>query len=60
MKINKYYVEQTKCYPNAFKVINDHYRPDNATINFFPSYQLAEKEAARRNDREKSTPSKVL
>lgn len=52
MKINNWYVIDTPCYPARFKVVNDYYKQDNATHNYFQSNLEAAKEANRRNKEE--------
>ncbi len=52
MAQNKWYVTETACYPNSWKVVNDYYRPDNAGCNYFPTEGEAQHEADERNKRE--------
>jgi hypothetical protein len=44
-----WYVQETTCYPHAFKVTSDYYRPDNSTSSFFETEAEAKAEAERRN-----------
>lgn len=52
MAQNKWYVTETPCFPNSWKVVNDYYRPDNAACNYFPTHGEAQHEADERNKRE--------
>ncbi len=45
-------VEKTPCYPNSFKVKHTKYRDDNSFCHYFPTKELAQKEANKRNNRE--------
>jgi hypothetical protein len=49
---NKWYVIETACYPDSYKVVNDYYRADNAACNYFPTQDKAQHEADERNERE--------
>jgi hypothetical protein len=52
MPANNWRVVETPCFPNSWKVVNDHYRLDNAACNYFPTIVEAQAEADKRNDRE--------
>ena len=52
MAANRWYVIETSCFPNSWKVANDYYRPNNSTSEYFPSYSKAQDEADERNKRE--------
>ncbi len=49
--INKYYVIETPCFPRKYKVVNDFYKQDNATCNYFKDEWEAELEAEKRNNK---------
>ena len=45
----KYKVEDTPCFPNRYKVVPiGNYRCNNGVCNYFPTFQLASAECARR------------
>jgi len=46
----KWHVIKTDCYPNAWKVVNDGVVPYNGTNEYFPSVELAQAEADKRNE----------
>ena len=46
----KWHVLKTDCYPNAWKVVNDGVVPYNGTNEYFPSVELAQAEADKRNE----------
>ena len=52
MAQNKWRVIETPCFPNSWKVVNDYYRQDNATCNYFTTAIEAQTEADERNKRE--------
>jgi hypothetical protein len=54
-----YYVVETACHPNAWKVTSDKFRDDNSPSHYFPEESLAEAEAKRRNDRMKEEQQHV-
>ena len=47
--LNKYKIEETRCYPNSYKIIHVGYKDDNSTSNFFPTRKEAETEIERRS-----------
>jgi hypothetical protein len=48
----KYKVEDTPCFPNRYKVVSiGNYRCNNGACNYFPTFQLAFAECARREQR---------
>jgi hypothetical protein len=40
---------ETPCFPNSWKVVSTLYTPSNSTGEYFPSRELAQAEADRRN-----------
>ena len=52
---NQWYVKETPCFPNSFKVVNDYYKENNSTSEYFPSRELAQVEADQRNEKEYSS-----
>lgn len=51
MARNRWYVISTPCFPNSWKLVNDHCRPDNSTCNYFPTSKEAWDIANARNER---------
>ena len=47
--LDEWVVITTPCYPNMYKVVNTRYAPYNGTSEYFPTKELAQIEADRRN-----------
>jgi len=45
-----WYVKETPCYPNSWKVTNDLFRCNNSATEYFPSVKEAQEVADHRNE----------